>query len=155
MKLTPRKFEEVSSLGYSIFTCPLESWTYMKCLVIEFRGECGYGSNSNGDAAFMTGIIKAADSIWHSAGLILDLRQLKYKWGDEMVKAIGALGSCRVKDSYMPFPTAIIVSDLNRNGLTSLAKAEMQVDPTELLFDDIETALSAVDRKAQQIYGRP
>jgi len=152
MKLTEHKLESLSSLSYSIFTCPLITWDYMECLVVAFKGECGHGSGSNGDAAFMTAIIKAAAAVWRPAGCLLDLRQMKYEWGDEMLRPICAFDPCHVGDKLVDFPMAVVVSNLNRRGFTSLVRQEMDGDPGELLFDSIEAALAAVDKQAQRIY---
>src|SRR6266550_5869970 len=89
IKLTPRKFEDLCSLEYALATCAMISWPYMEqmeCLVVHFSGECGNGSRNNrtGYAEFMSAIIKAAVEAWKPVALILDLRQLKYEWGDEM-----------------------------------------------------------------------
>jgi phage major head subunit gpT-like protein len=155
IKLTPRKFEDISAIEYSLYTCPLISWPNMKALVAEFRGECGHGSGSNADAAFMAGIVKAAQEAWPAAALILDWRQLKYEWGDEIVKPIDALGTRRVGDKSINAPAAVIISDLNRVGLTSLVKQEMGENPDELLFNSLEEALAAVDKQAHRIYETP
>ncbi len=151
-ELTPRRFEDLSSIEYSLYTCPLITWPYMNALVAEFRGECGEGSGSNADAAFMAAIVKAAQEAWPAVALILDWRKLKYEWGDEIVKPIDAFGTCRVGDKSINAPAAVIVSDLNRVGLTSLVKLEMGEEPDELLFNSLEEALVAVDRQAHRIY---
>ena len=127
----------------------------MKALVAEFRGECGYGSGSNADAAFMAGIVKAAQEAWPASALILDWRQLEYEWGDEIGKPIDAFGTCRVDGKNISAPTAVIISDLNRVGLTSLVKQEMGGNTDELLFNSLEEALVAVDKQAHRIYKTP
>jgi hypothetical protein len=150
-KLTPRKFKDVSSIEYSLFTCPLITWPDKNVLVAEFRGEC----RDNGDADFMTGIIKAANEVWFVSALILDWRKLKYEWGNEIAQPMGALGIHRVNNKNISAPTAIIVSDLNSSGLTSLVNQEMDGKPEELLFNSLEEALAAVDKQAHEIFTAP
>jgi len=45
------------------------------------------------------------------------------------------------------FQAAVVASELNRQGLTSLFRDELLSDPKEWLFDTLADALSAVDRK--------
>jgi len=173
IQLTPRKFEDLSALDYSIFTCPLTEWSYKICLIIEFKGECGLGCKSNSDATFMTAIVKAACEAWGASALILDLRELKYEWGDQMTRVLDACGSfdtnrlllmsalgeelaapdvTKIPRAHLAFPTACIVSDLNRAGLTSLVKQEMGMSPDELLFQSVEAAVIAVESKLLRIF---
>lgn len=158
IKLTPRKFEDLSSLKYSMFTCPLITWPDggMQCLVIQFRGECGKSTENNGSGyeLFMSTIIKAAMTAWQPVALVLDLRQLKYVWGDEMSIPFHThrtfeprellMGSIfgeypklvkgdleeldKIAKDELALPMAAVVSELNRTGLTSLVKEELSRD---------------------------
>ena len=88
----------------------------------------------------MTAIVSAALAAWEPIALIIDLRKMKYEWGDEIDKALCAGDNIFIDGS---FPTAIVVSELNREGLTSLLQDEMQQDPNEWLFDSIDHALAS------------
>jgi len=44
-------------------------------------------------------------------------------------------------------PVAVIRSDLNREGLTSLVRDEMDENPQEWLHESLEDAVTAIDRK--------
>ena len=183
IQLTPRKFEYLCSLEYSLATCAMISWPQreqMECLVVEFSGECGKGTcnSRTGYAEFMSAIVKAAVEAWKPVALILDLRQLKYEWGDEMNGLFYACDSfqpgpltlrsifgvypdlaeselSKMTKESLSFPTAVIVSELNRTGMTSLVKDEMGKSPDDLLFETLEDALAAVDRQAQRIFKKP
>lgn len=173
IQLTPRKFEDLSPLEYSLFTCPLPQWPSKECLIVEFTGECGAGHQSNGDAAFMTAIVKAALEAWEASALILDLRKLKYEWGDQMTRVLAACGSfdlgrlqlmsafgeelavadvTKIPKAYLAFPTACVVSGLNRTGLISLVKQEMGMNPDEILFETTDAALIAVESKLLRVF---
>jgi hypothetical protein len=52
--------------------------------VIEYSGTYREGSAGRDDALFMLATIAAAQAAWFTAGLVIDLRQLAYSWGDEM-----------------------------------------------------------------------
>jgi hypothetical protein len=53
---------------------------------------------------------------------------------------------------------AVVVSELNRTGLTSLVKEELprelgkEMNPGDFLFETLEDALEAVDRRLQKIF---
>jgi hypothetical protein len=152
----------------------------MKCLVVEFSGECGQGTKNSGSGyeAFMSAIIKAAVEAWKPVALILDLRRLKYEWGDEMSQPFNACDSfqpgplslrsifkvypdlveselSKMTKESLAFPLAVVVSEINRTGLTSLVRQELSKDPNDLLFENLEDALTAVDRQAQRIFKKP
>jgi hypothetical protein len=95
--------------------------------VVAFEGEYGYGSKGNGDAHFMTAIIKASLAAWRASTLVIDLRKMPYEWGDLIAMAIAA-----GQDQYLdaPFPTVIIVSDHNRTGLTNLIRDKTLGNPS-------------------------
>jgi hypothetical protein len=78
-----------------------------------------------------------------AAALILDFRELKYDGGDEMGRTLSDL-SWRYGST---FPVAVIVSDLNREGLTSLLRAEMGSDPAEWLVDSEKAAIGLLRSK--------
>jgi hypothetical protein len=143
-QLKERKLEELSNLRYRIYTYPLEEESYPEAVMVAFEGEYGIGSKGNGDAVFMRAVIMMALEAWQPQALVIDLREMTYVWGDYIVTAIAA-GQGRYFD--MPFPTAIVVSDRNRQGLTSLISDEMDADPSQWLFDTLEEAVRAV--KAQ------
>lgn len=148
MQLTERKLEELSNLKYKIYNCPFKKRSHLEAIVVAFYGEYGFGSAGNGDAMFMTAIIKAALAAWEPQALVIDLHQMTYEWGDLMIKAIAA-GEDRYIDA--PLPTAIVMSDRNREGLISLLTQEMGVEPREWLFDCIETAIERVEKQFEEI----
>ena len=147
MQLKERKLEELSNLTYKIFTCPFKEKSYLDAIVVAFYGEYGFGSAGNEDAHFMTAIIKAALAAWVPQALIIDLRQMTYEWGDLIARAIDA-GAGQYYDA--PFPTAIVISDRNREGLTSLISQELFADPEKWLFDSLETAMQAVEEQHEE-----
>ncbi len=160
-----------------MFTCPSLTWPTWESLIVEFRGECGYGCRSNGDATFMTALIKAGLEAWHPFALILDLRKMKYEWGDQMSCPLCAGDAYRpdpldlewmflsaylverdvnkIPKEFLEFPRACVVSDLNREGLTSLVRLEMRKNPAELLFETLEEALTSVDCQAKRLFKSP
>jgi hypothetical protein len=180
INLVPRKFEDLCSLGYSFFTCSLPSWPQLSqfsCLVVKFIGECGKDTSNprSGYDDFICAITKGAIRAWKPVALVLDLRELKYEWGDEMsfpfemCQRMHLLPSPQIalraifevypklrepdleksKDSLLKLPFSVIVSDKNRDGLTSLFRQELKTDPEAFLFEKLEEAVDAVDCRLQ------
>lgn len=79
----------------------------------------------------------------HPDALILDFCDLKYSWGDEMARTLQA----PMEWFGGEFPVAIITSELNREGLTSLVRDEMLREPSDWLSDSEETALTLIQSK--------
>ncbi len=146
MRLIERKLKDLSNLHYKIFTCSLPKRSHLDAIVVTFEGEYGYGSKGDGDAHFMAAIIKAALVAWRTSALVIDLRKMTYEWGDLIAMAIAA-----GQDQYIdaPFPTAIIVSDHNRTGLTSLIRDEILGNPSEWLYNTLKDAINAVEERME------
>jgi hypothetical protein len=101
---------------------------------------------------------------WQPGALVLDFRRLEYVYGDRMTNVVGAptgwyamarperdlgyLISCG-RSAPETFPVAIVVSDLCRAGITSLLTEMMSLDPADLLFDSLESAFAALEKKLQ------
>ena len=68
---------------------------------------------------------------------MLDLRKLKYEWGDGMGRVLGTI----------PRPRAVLISDLNRKGMKSLIREDLFCGPNKYLFDHLSDALAACHRQ--------
>jgi len=81
-----------------------------------------------------------------SYAVILDLTQLKYEWGDEMA---GVLFYCSNHpiETGLKIPVAVITSELNAEGLTSLVRDEMHERPEDWLFADLDAAIASVQSR--------
>ena len=122
-------------------------------MIIEFSGECGYGSSSNDDASFMEGMMAAGFRAWDPSCCILDLRKLKYEWVDMMCALFNPPHELiSLTEEAVEYPFAIVVSDVNREGLTSLVTQEMSGDPSKILFDTMESATKRVIEIARKTY---
>jgi hypothetical protein len=143
MELKRVSLEELSRIEYSLYT-GVRANTHQEILLARFTGVCGIGSSGSDDAIFMRAIVVAALDAWSPFGLILDLRQLDYQWGDEMTSVLCG------GDRYLGvprLPTTVIVSNQCRTGLTSLVEQEMGEDPAHWLFDDFDAAAAALELK--------
>jgi len=120
----------------------LPSPPHLEILVVRFSGNSGFGCANNSDAIYMNAMIRAGIAGFSCVGVILDLRDMSYEWGDMMLCPFGA-GFRYYVDSDLPI--VAVVSDRNRKGLTSLMVDEADTDPSTILFDTIETALDRLD----------
>jgi hypothetical protein len=143
MELKAISFRELSQIEYEL-SIGVGPTTESQILVVSFTGTCGIGSAGNDDATFMRAIIVAALDAWSPSGLVLDLRHLAYEWGDLMTGVLcGGDRYCAVP----VLPAAVVVSDLCREGLTSLVEHEIMGDSAHWLFEDLESAIEEVERQ--------
>jgi hypothetical protein len=115
-------------------------------LVISFTGSYPSGGAGNSSAEWMyeSGKVLVADQ--RAKALVVDLRELRYDWGDmiELVYDIGC--SCEPTCAQVT-----VVSSLNRRALSTLEWGEdTKRDITELpeFFDSIEEAVEFASRSA-------
>ncbi len=76
---------------------------------------------------------------------IFDFRELEYTWGDQMGCLLDSPTNWNGNENVRP--VVVIVSDLNREGLTSLVRDEMWSEPAEWLADSVEQAVSMLQSK--------
>jgi len=150
MDFVKQRLADFSSLSFSFFVGK-SSNTARKVLMVRFEGATGSGCSNNGDATFMTAIVAAGLKAWEPSGLILDLRELSYSWGDLMVMPFCVHPDLTIREQLVPFPTVAVISDLNRVGMTSLVKDEMLADPDSILFDSVDDAAAEIERQLENI----
>lgn len=143
MKITPCKLEDWSKATYRFALVDLPFRAYAKALIISFTGDANSTREAVGTCRFMDAIIAAGTAAWQPDGLVLDLREIKYRWGDDLGQTIGDAGLIH-GGRYLP--SVIVTSDLNREGLTSLFTGELRSDPKEHLFDTLEEAVAHLDK---------
>jgi hypothetical protein len=119
---------------FSFGVCEVPSFPNGRVLIIAFSGRA---DNAACHDAFevMPAVINAALSLWQPGGVVLDLRQLHYEWGDWMTNSLVAAD---------PQPTTVVVSDRNREGLTTLVSGEMFVQPGDWLYETLDDAVAAI-----------
>lgn len=106
-------------------------------LIIRFVGEYGGGSAGNSDATLMRAAVHLGRQAFDPTGIVLDLRDLDYYWGDMIADVLNEA----IVDNVRP---SVVVSDSCRDGMTSLISVELFSDPADWLFDSQEQALRAV-----------
>ncbi|GAA4801357.1 hypothetical protein [Lysobacter hankyongensis] len=116
-------------------------------LLVAFEGEYRSGSEGAPDAYFMAGAIDNACALWgHAArnGLVIDLRRLRYSWGDDIEGVLRNpyQGAC-----------AVVIGPNCSEALGSLwfgFGADARATDMEGIFEDLTTAISYLDALRNQ-----
>jgi len=109
----------------------------IEVMVVAFRGKYRSGSFGNGDGRLMAAITHAAIAGWLPSGLLIDLREVEYEFGNTLIDCIDA-GRDQSCGWYVP--TRIIVADKSKRGVESLL-TYLKRDPKEWVFSTMEEAL--------------
>jgi len=135
----------LSSIEVSFFSAPSRAADYYDLLVVKFRGHYRRGSSGTPDALFMSAMAEAGIVAWGPAGLILDLSELEYEWG-ELLETVFAAGESHYGDSR--FPQAVIVGPHSEKAVRTLVVGLDSTEPLECigwLFRDLDSAWSYVE----------
>src|SRR6185503_18905452 len=111
-------------------------------LVVRYQGDYRDGADGRGDALYIVAAAEAAKKAWWAPCIVLDLRELHYRWGDEMAW-ITSIAWDRVIGRHAPF--AVVVSDKCRTALKSL----LEDDFDRFCIETLEQAFSSC--RLQQI----
>ena len=132
------------SITHAYFETKLPSPPHHDVLVVQFTGQSGFGCANNSNARYMAAMIHAGLTSFSPIGVLLDLREMAYEWGDMMAQPL--CGGHAHYANGRNLPLAVVISDVNRGGLTSLVTDELGLDPSSLLFESMEAALRHLDR---------
>jgi hypothetical protein len=131
-------------------------------LVVRLAGSVSNQPENADGFGLASAIIMAGLEAWQPWAAVLDLQRLKYEWGDEMQNVLSA--PRRWYAAVYPFraaltgeklpkeyPLAVVISDGNRAGLSSLAREEPGVDPSLILCESISDAVAALDLRLADV----
>lgn len=141
MQLTPHRFDDLSDIQYQIFTQTDAGTRRATVMVLQFTGTFGDGSAGNDDGVFMRMITLAALSVWRTHGVVFDLRELNYVWGDKIWEIFGH-GIHPPGVEKLPYAT--VISDRCREGFATCMSI---VEP---VFEELEAAVANVRDRAQR-----
>lgn len=134
----------LTNLEYDVSYYPLKVKPETSALVVSFSGEYGWGSGGIYDALFMIAVTEVAlQGSPFGSLLILDLRKLKYEWGNTILDIFNK-----------GVPLLVVVSDLNREGFTSLMGTMLNTRPSEWLFESFDLAVQELERRLKAQYYR-
>jgi hypothetical protein len=117
VRLRPVTFEDLSAVRHEVWVSAAERFATPEFLVVRYVGAYRDGGAGRGDALYIVATAEAARRAWFTHCAVLDLRELRYAWGDERewVAGIGWDPVTRVRA-----PLAIVVGDGCGAGLKSL-----------------------------------
>ncbi len=137
-------FHDVSPIKYSFsYKERVRGVAYSDVLVARFDGEYRSGCSGAPDASLISGVTQAAVTIWSPAGLVLDLRQLHYEWGDEMDLVLGPPDGVQI-------PTAIVGSEKCLPAIATLIfgiNTIKRATEEENIFETLHDALAYVEAR--------
>lgn len=140
-KLETKTLESLSdiSVTFSLGEHPCRSYP-RTVLVMSCNGSFGIGSAGNADATFLVAMGKAGLEAFGPDGIVLDLRELSYEWGDMLDAVFGVAGE---------LPLAVVVGERCRIAIGTLCFGENSAtDATEedWIFDSLSDAWSYVTK---------
>lgn len=134
-----RRFTDLSKLTYRIFTVKRKFHRTVNITILEWSGKFGIGSLGNDDGQFMRITTLAALGAWPAHGVVFDLRNLQYEWGDKIWEMFRR-GMDLSGVETLPFAT--LISDQCYPGFATCMSI---IEP---VFDTIEAAVEDVARRA-------
>lgn len=151
---TPSSLEDMSSLIHEYFQGILPQSGH-PVLRIRLIGEAANEREHVGTFDVASARILAGLEAWEPWALVLDLRDLKYEWGDGMEGVLTAahrwyepmrpirqvFAGCGLSPD---FPTAVITSPINHEGLTSLVEANPEIGV--MLCASSQQAIESLDK---------
>lgn len=141
------KLEELSSIEYEVHIGNSNTVDYLEIMILKFRGTYGFGSDGNSDAAYMSAIGKAVLEAWEPGGLVIDLSELTYEWGDRL-EYVFSIGSDKYSDT--PFPVSLIVGKKSEEAIRKLLlgiDSNESIENTGWVFRDLDHAWNYVECK--------
>ncbi|WP_193726845.1 hypothetical protein [Paenibacillus guangzhouensis] len=147
IKTEQKSLEELSSIQYEVHLGSSNTVDYLEIMILKFTGIYGYGSDGNSDAAYMTAIGKAVLEAWEPGGLIIDLRDLTYDWGDR-IESIFSIGNDKYSD--IPFPVSLIVGDKSEEAIRTLLlgiESIKYIEDIGWVFRNLNNAWNYIENK--------
>jgi hypothetical protein len=143
LRLRPVDFAELSGLRHEILISEERPSAIPEVLVIRYFGVYRDGGAGRGDALYIVATAEAARKAWFSRCTVLDFRDLRYSWGDEM-QWVTSIGWDRVVQCREPL--GIVVGEKCRAALEFLLRDEYD----SLCAGTIEQVLARCRRLEQE-----
>ncbi len=144
MQLQPIWLDRATDIRYEFQLETTGKNRFHYTLIAKFIGTYRPGSEGSPDAHFICGIAQTAVSMWGPGGLILDLREISYVWGDEMYMVLDG-------DSWAHIPTAVVGSSACLPAIGTLLygiDSKQPATDTGNIFESVEAAWEYVRKKS-------
>jgi hypothetical protein len=137
-EMTEHRLADMSEIQVRYFTLPSKQESYLNILVIRYQGEYPVGSAGNPDARYMYAMATAGIAAFRPFGVIHDLSELGYTWGDmlDMVLDVGPFDESKVQ-------SAVVVGPRCEEAVRTLLLGETSTQPLEAIgsvFRDVSAA---------------
>lgn len=143
----PCRLEDLSPIEVRYQANGMTRWGEAEVLIVSFEGTYRPGSAGSPDARYMLAMTDAAIAAWEPRGLILDLSQLRYKWGDDLEHLVPYDGG-RNADCVMP--SALVVGRYCEEAIRTLIFGERgmeSIESIEWIFRELHPAWSYVVKR--------
>ena len=145
MKLTEKRLLDLSKIEVRFFTGPSSKKNYLQILVIKYIGTYGWGSGGNDDARYMRAMATAAIDAFRPWGVVHDLSELSYEWGDMLEQVF-------IGPVFEPSPTGIVVGPECEEAVRTLLLGVNSQEPIEKagnVFRSLDAAWAYVDAQIE------
>lgn len=131
-------------------------------LIVSLKGSFRSAPNDSGGYELASALVMTGLEAWQPWAAILDLRLVEYEWGDRMQNVVSApqrwsapvqpiRNALTEQAADFQFPSVLIASATNRKALETLLEDEMGRNPREVVFDEIDEALGALEMQLRGI----
>lgn len=142
--------EELSEITIEYLKGSSRITNYYDILTIKYSGKYGIGSAGNGDAQFMYAKGEYGLNCYEPMGVILDMSELEYEWGD-MIDLVFSVGSNQYVDAK--FPTALVIGEKCQEAIGTLVHGIDSKEPAttkDWIFDDFKCAWNFIEEEIEQ-----
>lgn len=128
----------------------VEDSSNAEILIVSFAGTYPEGSLGNRHGQYIASSTVHGLAVFDPWGVVLDLRELHYTWGNTLLLAFEYIDRFMAGDPGDPrFPVVVVTSDKCRDAFLSLV-TPAGGEPPEWHFDDIAAAMEHAVRKANE-----
>lgn len=144
-ELEKLNLSDLSQIKVEFSRGPSQNTSYLDILIVKYVGHYLDGAAGNADARYMYAMGKAALNAFEPSGLIIDLSELKYEWGD-MLEIVFDMGAEQVYHGR--FPMATVVGPECQEAIRTLIHgidSEKSIDEIDWMFDTLDRGWNYVD----------
>lgn len=146
MKLIKINLDKSSNIN-----CDFEITEDNTILYVKVSGDYRSGSEGNSDGLYLFSLIVANYFMYEPICIILDLRNIKYNWGNTILKSLNFFNEIGRDEDEKNKLIIIIHSSENLIALTELLK--MVANSNRIMCKNYDEALSAAIRNVEEYLG--
>ncbi|MFO0926306.1 MAG: hypothetical protein U0736_04605 [Gemmataceae bacterium] len=135
MQFRPVRVEDETSVQCQFQLESTGQNRFTSVLIARFSGDYKDGAAGHPDAVYMAGMLRMGIEMWGPAAVVLDLTDLRYEWGDEMLWL--------VRPAFHYRKMAIVVGRGCARAIATLmwgVSTNKKATEADFIFDDLEAA---------------